>query len=896
MDPSPAEPAPRRPWPSLWLAALVSLVAQLALCQFFSFGRTVPFTIDVNPSNIWKYVYHFPPRGEFLTLNWFGIANLPPTLNPFSFAAAHLPHWLFFTAYAPLVATVALLVMAAFLRELDLPRPAALVGGIVYAWQGDLLPFVFPGHYGYITTWPFFALAAWAALRAQRQWAYALIAGASCGMMIGLQPDRGSIASLLIAALYVGPVLYRRVPAAATLRSLGLCVAVAALVSLAAFLALFQSYIIGVKLGAASDRDKAFVIATEFSLGPTETLTYLVPGFYGWTNTHPTGPYWGWIGQTPGYDVTRQGTRNLNLAISTTGTVASLLALLGAALLIPGQQRFFGRQETGRIARWRDTPALLPNFPFEMPSRAVPREAGRERENPQLRRAQVSLPPGTFTGRQLFFGRLLFILGLASLLLSWGYHTPLYRPLFALPLMDKWRNPLKWLEIFNFAAVTLAAYGATHLLRSLADVTQRHALNLCFAVATGVLFVLLLGSYPMAILVAGFLNGGYQPTEIANVMHTMHVSLAFAFVLGVLLWLCLLGVWHGDRLQTWDIVNPLLRHGWQRALAVENRAATLGLSLGALIAVQLGWVAAQFILPTNFDHLTASNSLLDSLATEGPLVRVAVPQPQDPLLNFYLQNQFAADRISSIDISAASRIPEALTAFVGAFAGHTAKLWLIGGVKNVAIGQADLNNLRQDPEIAANIVEAGGFTLTSSPDGQPTHALVRLRDYFNKATFIPSAQLGTDQENLESLGDPAWNPRSSILLTPGVRPPAYLAPKDHPAAPAPEIGIDITRYSPHAIDLHLAKSPGGYVLINDQYDPDWQAEVNGKPAPLLRADYLLRAVEVPPGESTVTLRYVAHYRFGVPLPVILTNDFSDAIMLLAFGAGALLIRREKRSS
>jgi hypothetical protein len=668
MDPSPAEAAPRRPWPSLWLAALVSLLAQLALCQFFSFGASVPLTIDVNPSNIWKYAYHFPPRGEFLTLNWFGLANLPPTLNPFSFAVAHLPPWLFFTAYAPLLGTAALLAMVAFLRELALPRPAALVGGIVYAWQGDLLPFVFPGHFGYIATWSFFALAAWAALRAPRHRAYALIAGASCGMMIGLQPDRGSIASLLVGALYLGPVLYRRVPAAPQLRSLALCVVTAALVSFAAFLTLFQSYIIGVKLGAAADRDEVFAVATEFSLGPAETLTYLVPGFFGWTNTHPTGPYWGWIGQTPGYDVTHQGTRNLNLAISTTGTVASLLALLGVYLLIPGAARFLNAAPP-RASAASTRPATF--WPAQ----------------------ETALPPDnrvvTFTDRQLFFGRLLALLGFASLLLAWGYHTPLYRPLFALPLMDKWRNPLKWLEIFNFAAVTLAAYGAAHLVRSLADTTQRRPLNLFFAVAVGLLFALLLASYPLAILIAGYLNGGYQPGEIANVMHTLHVSLAVAFLLGLLLWLGLAAVWHGDRLQAWDIPNPWLRRLWQYALATENRPGTLGLVCAALIALQLGWVAGQFIDPTSIARLTAVNPLLESLAGEGPLVRVAVPQPQDPLLNFFLQNQLAGLRISSIDISAASRIPDALTAFVGAFSGHPARLWLLGGVKNVAIGQAE---------------------------------------------------------------------------------------------------------------------------------------------------------------------------------------------------------------
>ena len=860
MDPSPAEPARRQPWPALWLTALASLLAQLALCQFFSFGQRVAFTIDVNPSNVWKYAYHFPPRGEFLTLNWFGIANLPPTLNPFSFAAAHLPPWLFFTAYAPLVATAALLVMTAFLRELDLPRPAALFGGVVYAWQGDLLPFIFPGHFAYITTWPFFALAAWAALRAQRHWAHALIAGASCGMMVGLQPDRGAIASLLIAALYLGPFLLGREQSFAQIRSLALCIAVAALVSFAGFLALFQSNIVGIKLGGATNREQAFVLATQFSLGPRETLSYLVPGFFGWHSSNASGPYWGWIGQTPGYEVNHEGMRNLNLAISTTGTVASILAILGAGLLLPGiAGRFLGRDG--------------------------------------------------FSPRQLDFGRLLLILGGITLVLSWGYHTPLYRILFALPLMDKWRNPLKWLEIFNFAVVTLSAFGAAQVIRSLADETQRRALRLYLAVIVGLLFVLFLASYPLAIVVAGYLNSeSYQPGDIASVMHTLHVSLGIAFVLGAALWLVLAGAWRGDRLQQWEIVNPWLRRHWHRALEHAHRPATLAVCCAALVAVQMSWVATQFIDPTDYYHLVGSNTLIDSLRSEGPLVRVAVPQPQDSLLNFYLQNQFTLDRISSIDISAASRIPDALTAFVTAFSGHTAKLWLIGGVKNVAIAQQDITTLRQEPEVASNIASADGYTLNPTPDNQPTHAIVRMRDYFAKATFVPSANFMTDPDSakndeiiLKRLADPQWNPRQTVFLAtngPGsvamsAALPAMTAHSQ--VAPPAIVPVKVTRYSPHEIDLSVDAAAAGYVLINDQYDPDWQAELNGNPAPLLRADYLLRAVAVPAGPSTVTLHYVAHYRVaGLNLPVIATNDFSDALMLLAFLTGAFLIRRESK--
>jgi len=153
MMKSPDSPsAPLGRWTSLWVVALLSLLAQLWLCQFFSFGERVPISIDINPSNLWKFGYHFPPGGTFEVLNWLGIPYPAQPLNPLSLAVSHFSVWCFFTSYAPIIATFALLAMAAFLRELDLPRSAALFGGVIYAWQGDLLPFVYPGHYGYITS------------------------------------------------------------------------------------------------------------------------------------------------------------------------------------------------------------------------------------------------------------------------------------------------------------------------------------------------------------------------------------------------------------------------------------------------------------------------------------------------------------------------------------------------------------------------------------------------------------------------------------------------------------------------------------------------------------------------------------------------------------------------
>jgi hypothetical protein len=850
------------PWISLGVVALLSLTLQLWICQFFSFGDRVPVSIDVNPSNLWKLAYHFPPTGSFQVLNWLGIAYLPQPLNPLSLAA-HLPPWWFFTFYAPLMATLALLAMSAFLRELDLSRPAALFGGVVYAWQGDLLPFVYPGHYGYITSWFFFAVAAWAALRGPRtgRWPYAMISGAACGILVSLSTntDRGAIDSLLIAALYLAPVLRgffvkrELIDERRNLRYLALCVGVAALVSLASLLALFQSNIVGVKIAGTSDREATYKLVTQYSLGPAETLTYLVPGFFGWHINNPDGLYWGWIGEWPDWPKNHQGPRNFNTGISTTGTVATVLALIGVLLLLPGRL----------------------------------------------------LGSGPLPGRQRFFGRILLALGFVALILSWGWHTPFYRPLFALPLMDKWRNPLKWLEMTNFAMVVLSAIGAQGLIASLdisapglPSVRRRLAwLTLGFAI----LFALgWAATYPLAVVFAFvFTAEGYGPLTIANIMGTMHTSALWALVLMVLICVFLRAAWRADALRAWAPVNPWLARLWKRMLEPAYLPLTLALALAGLAVAQLHWVAGHFIEPIALQDLTATNPLLEALRSEGDTVRVSVPT-DDPLLkDNLLQNQFAGLNISCLDISAASRIPDDLNIFFQSLDNDQPRLWLLGGVKNVAVAQDTLTQMREDPGTAADIDHADGYTLeeTATPS-LPSHALVGIKDYLAKATLVPGAEFFTTEAAvLNRLKDPAWNPRATVLLNPLHDPGHKVAPLSAPVANSTSDAIELKTYTPREIEIEAHSARGGYVLINDQYDPDWQVQVNGRKAELLRADYILRAVEIQPGDSTIAMHYVAHYHVaGLELPAEVMNNLSDGAMLVAWlVAGLALFRKNSRN-
>jgi hypothetical protein len=65
----------------------------------------------------------------------------------------------------------------------------------------------------------------------------------------------------------------------------------------------------------------------------------------------------------------------------------------------------------------------------------------------------------------------------------------------------------------------------------------------------------------------------------------------------------------------------------------------------------------------------------------------------------------------------------------------------------------------------------------------------------------------------------------------------------------------IVSYRNTEIVLEAESPEGGFAVLNDVWHPWWFASVDGAPAPLLRANVLFRAVEVPPGKHRITLKF-----------------------------------------
>lgn len=75
------------------------------------------------------------------------------------------------------------------------------------------------------------------------------------------------------------------------------------------------------------------------------------------------------------------------------------------------------------------------------------------------------------------------------------------------------------------------------------------------------------------------------------------------------------------------------------------------------------------------------------------------------------------------------------------------------------------------------------------------------------------------------------------------------------AAPDSMSSIKLTAYEPNGLKYEVDSKTGGTVVFSEIYYPGWQAYIDGVEAPLGRANYILRAMNVPAGKHVVEFKF-----------------------------------------
>jgi hypothetical protein len=136
---------------------------------------------------------------------------------------------------------------------------------------------------------------------------------------------------------------------------------------------------------------------------------------------------------------------------------------------------------------------------------------------------------------------------------------------------------------------------------------------------------------------------------------------------------------------------------------------------------------------------------------------------------------------------------------------------------------------------------------------------------------------------LERMRSANFDPTREVLLY--EEPPLTLD-----AAEPLEGSARITRHESAQVDVEVSVNRPAYLVLTDNYYPDWRVEVDGEEARLLRANHTFRAVPVPAGDHAVVFRFEpASLRVGFIFYVI------TWVALASYGLVLMYIAKRKRS-
>jgi len=100
---------------------------------------------------------------------------------------------------------------------------------------------------------------------------------------------------------------------------------------------------------------------------------------------------------------------------------------------------------------------------------------------------------------------------------------------------------------------------------------------------------------------------------------------------------------------------------------------------------------------------------------------------------------------------------------------------------------------------------------------------------------------------------PQFNPRETVLLE---EPPEFdeeiVRMAKHSNVDA---GARIRHYENTKVVVDVDSSRSGFVVLHDVWHPWWVADLDGLDVPILRANVLFRAVQVPAGHHVLTFEF-----------------------------------------
>jgi hypothetical protein len=897
--------------------ALAALCHQGFLPHRVFWANDVPLGALMDPSNRLPGTF----AGHWMPLFWIGGSSISSSPSFSTLLQMIFPPEIFLKIYAPL--TMLFLGVGAwlFFRGLGFAPPVCIVGGL----GAGLNMHYFSnaswglGNWGMSASMVFVALAILVSPSVRPLWVKAAMVGLAVGMVVMEGFDVGAIFSLYVGIFIVFYFLTAGTsPVRAMPKTIGmgtLVVLFALLISISTLYTLVGTQIKGTTSGgqSAAEKKEHWTFLTQWSFPKLETLRLVIPGLFGYrlqdymTDTNKASAYWGRIGEDPRVDELESRNPDTRAAAAASFGVPDDIknAMAGNNLaaresIVDQIKGFTQRRHTGSGDYTGVLVCLLALFGLFNSWRKV--------NGPYAENERQAV---------WFWG----VAALVSLLAAWGRYGWLYQFIARLPFLNNIRNAIKFLHPLNICLIILSGYGLEALHRRYLRGGVNRAGSLPKQIVpwwgnaarfdkkwtVGTLLVLLVSVVGLLILSA-------DKSDLAHYMAHNGFSEQVApqmaaFCIREVLWFIVFFA------ASTGVVIGIL----SGALS-GSRATWAWIFLGTIMIVDIGRADLPWVRYYDYKEKYSMNPVVDFLRHEPWEHRVmsrfsptGAYMPGDGNLggicHWWLENDYLANNIESLELDQAPRLPDLDRNYINTFAGYTqqdlsspVRLFRLTNTRYILADTRltpAFNQLAEPKNSFRNVMlmdivikpgvdqveDAGDLTLQTNDNGHV--ALIEFTAALPRAKLYSNWQMTDDTTALALLNSPKFDPEKTVLIANDTP----VAQK--PAPPAADPGtVAITSYQSKDVQLQADAKTPAVLLLNDRTGDYWNVRVDDKPASVLRCNYIMRGVFVPPGRHTIEFRYQAPLQW---LYVSL-SAFAFGVLLAGYVVVTRLTRPPESSS
>ncbi len=432
-------------------------------------------------------------------------------------------------------------------------------------------------------------------------------------------------------------------------------------------------------------------------------------------------------------------------------------------------------------------------------------------------------------------------LATVALVLAFGKYTPAHavfrRVVFPLAYM---RYPEKYMVLVVVLLALLASLGARRILSDERQPWRRTCVLLLLIVAFGVVSALTFPPVWVVFAVHGALLGGLATLGVLAVHVLAHRASSLAPVLLVVI----------VALDLASAAWPLQGFGPRRIASHVPPAARLALDRRSE--------------PTAPPRLYRSNQIDET-------VKTWVPANSNAEGEYRLTTTLVTNTANAWGIATLPGYDAAIPALAD-------RVWEAG----LPVGQSALRLLGADYTILP--VRDPGAAKNDRPgleplmDPLPGARLYHVPGALPRVFLARHAQVVSDDEALRRIYEPDIVAGKSVWLAPVAAAPEF------PAPPGRGGTCTLESYGNNRLVALCSAKERSLAVFVEQYDPGWQATVDGRPARLLRANLIMRALPIEAGSHRIVLAFRTP-GLGAGAFVSLASLLLLGLFWLAGGAG-----------